>query len=317
MRQPLSTIESIAYYLGMVLPQHDKRSRRQVDKLQELVQQANWILADAIHYLQASPPLPQTIDIDECISECVSEAAKGDAVPIHLELSDSPTLVRSDPEQLRHLLRNVLYFFRQAGRPDGHTEPQGGHGVACTGMACGDGPITAIFPSMIPLISEKVGAALNAQIGMEFLASMQYEAIAAWFKLEGLPRLQAHFSKQAEEEREHAHRFIRFLLDAGRSLDLPAIPAPQCQFKSATEAVQVSLDHEFKVTESIQNLYSLAEKENDRFTQNSLQWFIEEQLEEVSSMDELLQMVKRAGDGGLLFVEHYLASQPSESGDKN
>lgn len=169
---------------------------------------------------------------------------------------------------------------------------------------------------MTSLISKKVAAAINAQIGLEFLASLQYEAIAAWFKLEGLPRLKAHFSKQATEEREHAHRFIGYLLDAGMGLELPAIPAPKCKFKSAEEAAQLALDHELKVTDSIKKLLNLAEKENDHFTQNSLQWFINEQLEEVSSADELLQIISRAGDAGLLFVEHYLATK-LEAGEDN
>ncbi len=168
---------------------------------------------------------------------------------------------------------------------------------------------------MTPLISKKVAAAINAQIGLEFLASHQYEAIAAWFKLEGLPRLKAHFSKQAAEERDHAHRFISYLLDAGMELALPAIPAPQCRFKSAEEAAQLALDHELQVTDSIKALLNLAEKENDHFTQNSLQWFINEQLEEVSSADELLQIISRAGDAGLLFVEHYLATKLEADGD--
>ncbi len=170
---------------------------------------------------------------------------------------------------------------------------------------------------MTPLISKKVAAAINAQIGLEFLASLQYEAIAAWFKLEGLPRLKAHFSKQATEEREHAHRFINYLLDAGMELDLPAIPAPKCKFRSAEEAAQLALDHELKVTDSIKALLNLAEKENDHFTQNSLQWFINEQLEEVSSADELLQIISRAGDAGLLFVEHYLATKLEAADDKD
>lgn len=169
---------------------------------------------------------------------------------------------------------------------------------------------------MTALISAKVAAALNAQIGLEFLASLQYEAISAWFRLEGLPRLQAHFARQAEEERDHAHRFIKYLLDAGQALDLPAIPAPKCRFKSAEDAVKLALEHELKVTDSIKALLTLAEKEGDRFTQHSLQWFIQEQLEEVSSADELLQIVRRAGEGGLLFVEHYLSTRggPSPGG---
>jgi len=168
---------------------------------------------------------------------------------------------------------------------------------------------------MTPLIPKKVAAALNAQVGMEFLASLQYEAISAWFKLEGLPRLHAYFTKQATEERAHAHRFIKYLLDAGVGLDLPAIPAPRCKFKSAVEAARLALESELQVTDSIRAILTLAQKESDPFTQNFLQWFIKEQLEEVSSADELLQIVQRAGDGGLLFVEHFIASKGGEADD--
>lgn len=113
LRQPLSTIESIAYYLGMVLPHHESRMKKQVDKLQQVVHQANWILSDAVHYLQANPPAPQTLDLDEFVSLSVTEVAKGDSVRVHLELCETPTLLRFDPEQLRHLLRTLLLFFRQ------------------------------------------------------------------------------------------------------------------------------------------------------------------------------------------------------------
>jgi len=95
-------------------------------------------------------------------------------------------------------------------------------------------------------------------------------------------------------------------------LEMPAIPAPKCKFKSATEAARLALDHELRVTDSIRGILTLAQKENDPFTQNFLQWFIKEQLEEVSSADELLQIINHAGDGGLLFVEHFIASK----GDK-
>lgn len=162
------------------------------------------------------------------------------------------------------------------------------------------------------LISPKVAAAINDQIGLEFFASMQYEAIAAWFKLEGLPRLSSHFGTQASEERGHAHRFIQFLVETGSPLNLPAIPAPKCSFTSAEEAADVALQHELKVTHAIKELFDLADKEGDRFTQSSLQWFITEQLEEVSSADELCQMLRRAGEGGLLIIEHFLASRPTK-----
>lgn len=184
-------------------------------------------------------------------------------------------------------------------------------------MACRGIPAPVIFAvAMTPLISKKVAAALNAQVGMEFLASLQYEAIAAWFKLEGLPRLHAHFAQQATEERDHAHRFIKYILDAGVSLEIPAIAAPKCKLKSAVEAAHLALEHELRVTDSIRAILTLAQKEGDPFTQNFLQWFISEQLEEVSSADELLQIIERAGDGGLLFVEHFIASKGGGKADK-
>lgn len=157
------------------------------------------------------------------------------------------------------------------------------------------------------LMSKDMNGALNEQIGHEFAASMQYVAIAAHFDCEGLPQLAAHFYRQANEEREHAMRFVKFVIDAGGRVEIPAVPAARSAFSSAEEAVQMSLDREMKVTKQINELMDRAIKENDHITRNFLGWFVEEQLEEVSSMDTLLNMVRRAGEKGLLFVENYLA----------
>ena len=156
------------------------------------------------------------------------------------------------------------------------------------------------------LFSKDMNAAVNAQVGHEFGASIQYVAIAAHFDSEGLPALARHFYKQANEEREHAMRFVKFVVDADGMLEVPAIPAPRSRFKSAEEAVQLSLDWEMTVTKQINSLVDLAIKQNDHISKNFLEWFVNEQLEEVSSMDTLLRMVRRAGEKGLLFVENYL-----------
>lgn len=158
------------------------------------------------------------------------------------------------------------------------------------------------------LISPKMTAALNEQIGNEFGASIQYVAIAAHFDTEGLPALARHFYKQAQEEREHAMRFVKYVVDAGSAVEIPAIPAPRSRFKSAEEAVELSLQWEMTVTKQINELVDQAIRENNHITKNFLEWFVNEQLEEVSSMDTLLRMVRRAGEKGLLFVEHYLAT---------
>jgi ferritin len=130
-------------------------------------------------------------------------------------------------------------------------------------------------------------------------------AIAAYFGNESLPELSKHFNKQAMEEREHAMKFVNYVLDAGGLPEIPAIPAPKSRFASAEDAVKLSLDWEVAVTKQINELVDLAGKENDHTSHTFLQWFVNEQLEEVSSMDMLLKHVRRAG-ANLLFVEDYL-----------
>ncbi len=161
------------------------------------------------------------------------------------------------------------------------------------------------------LISEKMNSAINQQIGNEFLASLQYVSIAAWFSSESLPQLAAHFFQQSKEEREHALKFAKYVLDAGGRVRIPAIAEPKSQFSSAEEAVRHALEHEKLVTRQINDLVDLGMKENDHLTQSFLQWFVTEQLEEVSSMDTLLKIVQRAGEKGLLHVEEYLARSKS------
>ncbi|SRR5581483_1135787 len=156
------------------------------------------------------------------------------------------------------------------------------------------------------LTKQKIIDAINEQIGYEFSASMQYYAIAAHFAAEALPQISAHFFKQAEEEKGHALRFIKYVVDAGGRVVIPAIEAPQGIFKTPEAAVKLSLDQEVKVTHQINALVELARNENDYITINFLQWFLTEQLEEVSSMDNLLKIVQRAGND-LLQADEYLA----------
>jgi ferritin len=156
------------------------------------------------------------------------------------------------------------------------------------------------------LTTQKVIDAINEQIGYEFSASMQYYAIAAYFASDALPQFSGHFFKQAEEEKGHALRFVKYVVDAGGRVIIPAIEAPQSKFKNAEKAIKLSLDQEIHVTQQINALVGLARMENDYITINFLQWFLTEQLEEVSSMDNLLKIVQRTGDN-LLQADDYLA----------
>ena len=156
------------------------------------------------------------------------------------------------------------------------------------------------------LISEALNTAINAQVGHELGNSHQYMAIAAYFEAENLFGLAKIYTKQAEEEREHALKFIQFLLDSGGKVTIPAVPAPRNEFKSAEDAAQVAYDSEVRTTGEIYDLMDLANTEKNHIAANFLQWFVSEQLEEVASAQTRLGVIKRAGPS-VLMVEAYLA----------
>ena len=158
----------------------------------------------------------------------------------------------------------------------------------------------------IVLMSQELAKAFNEQVGHEFGASMQYVSIAAHFHQRHLMLLSKLFLEQADEERQHAMKFVQYLLDTKAELRIPAIPAPSPAFASAEDAVQAALNWEQEVTRQITALMDLATKQNDYLGQSFLQWFIDEQLEEVVKMDRLLGVIKQSGEKNLLMVEAYL-----------
>jgi ferritin len=121
------------------------------------------------------------------------------------------------------------------------------------------------------------------------------------------------FFEQAEEEKEHAMKFVHYLLETQASLQIPAIPAPKHNFSSAEEAVAAALDWEKEVTGQINNLMEIAVQKDDYLSQSFLRWYVDEQLEEINKMDQLLSVVRRAGEKNLIMVEAYLAHL--ETGD--
>jgi ferritin len=156
------------------------------------------------------------------------------------------------------------------------------------------------------ILSAKLTAALNAQIGHELENSNRYVAIASYFEGECLFMLAKIYFKQAEEEREHALKFVKFLLETGGKVVIPPIPAPPSEFSTAEAAAQSALDSEIRTTDEIYRLVELATSEKNYIAVNFLQWFVSEQLEEISSAQSRLSVIKRAGPS-VLMVEAYLA----------
>jgi ferritin len=149
---------------------------------------------------------------------------------------------------------------------------------------------------------------LNEQIGHEFAAHQQYVAIAVHYDAETLPRLAAFFYRQAVEERNHAMMMVQYLLDADADVVVPAVTAPKTGFGDIVEPVQLALDQERRVSDQIATLAGIARDAGDYASEQFMQWFIKEQVEEVASMSDLLTIVGRATDDPLR-AEEYLARE--------
>lgn len=149
---------------------------------------------------------------------------------------------------------------------------------------------------------------LRAQVGHEFDAHQQYVALAVWFDAQDLPRLAAHFYRQALEERNHAMMLVQYLLDRDLSVEIPGVRPPRNVFGSVRELVELALTQEREVTDQIVALAKAARSEGDYVGEQFMQWFLQEQVEEVSSMSTLLTVVDRAGDN-LFNVEDFLARE--------
>jgi len=159
------------------------------------------------------------------------------------------------------------------------------------------------------LISKELTAAINEEIGLELFASNQYLNIAAYFEGLALKKLAKMFYKQSDEERGHALKFAKYVVEAGGELVVPAVEAPKAAFKSVEEAVRLSLDWELEVTRRCNALMALAIEQKDYIAQDFLRWFVTEQLEEVSTMEGLLKVVQQAGERNLIMLEAYLSHE--------
>jgi ferritin len=156
------------------------------------------------------------------------------------------------------------------------------------------------------MISKAMNKALNEQIVNELSASMAYRQMAFEFDEMGLKIFSAKFQSQADEEHDHAMRIARYIADSGGKVRIGAIPEPESGHKSAKAMVEAALASEIRVSKQIYGLVDLGETEKDHSTRSFLKWFVDEQVEEVSTMNDLLQLVKMAGEANLFLAEQRL-----------
>ena len=160
-------------------------------------------------------------------------------------------------------------------------------------------------------IGKPMQDALNEQINKEFFSSYLYLSMAAYFEDKNLTGFAHWMQLQADEEREHAMKFYKYILDSGGRVQLKAIDAPATDWKSNLEVAEQVAEHEAKVTASIHHLYELALNEKDYAAQVMLQWFITEQVEEEKNATELVAKLRLIEERGtaVLMLDHRLSKR--------
>nr|BAL58476.1 ferroxidase [Candidatus Acetothermum autotrophicum] len=167
------------------------------------------------------------------------------------------------------------------------------------------------------MLSKRLQAALNEQIVRELESAYVYLSMCAYFEVQNL-RGMAHWMRlQAQEELKHAMKIFDFVNDRGGRVELGAIAKPPVDFKSPLDAFQKALAHEQKITKCINDLYDLADDEDDYPTEVMLHWFIDEQVEEEKSASEIVEQLKLIGESGagLLILDQKLAQRTAEDED--
>ena len=164
-------------------------------------------------------------------------------------------------------------------------------------------------------MDERLETAYNAQITMEYGSAYAYLAMGAWLEAEGLPGMAHWMRLQSDEETEHALRFYQFVLDRGGRVELGAIDAPETAFTRPLDVFRRSLEQDRAVTASINDLYALAVETRDFASIPLLDWFVNEQVEEESTVQQIIDDLERAGDAGhtLLMLDRELGARQSDA----
>ena len=160
------------------------------------------------------------------------------------------------------------------------------------------------------MASERFVAALTEQIAREFAAAHQYVAIGNYYAAETFPQLTSFFYDQAEEEREHAMKMVNYLIDRGIQPDIGGVASPKGTFGDHVEPIRLALEQERHVTIKISELFEIARETRDYASEQFMQWFVQEQVEEEAAMGDLLAVAERTVSVPMLLEEYLARDKP-------
>ena len=159
------------------------------------------------------------------------------------------------------------------------------------------------------MISNKIEDALNEQVNKEFYSAYLYLAMSAYCNTIGLPGFAQWMRNQYEEEILHVTKMYDYILDQGGKVNLKLIEQPPQEYGTPLEIFEKTLEHEQFVTGCIHNLMGIAIDERDYATQTFLQWYVTEQVEEESNVNDVVAPLRMVGEdkGGLMMIDQQLA----------
>lgn len=173
------------------------------------------------------------------------------------------------------------------------------------------------WPSVLTkaMLKEPIENALNEQINAELYSEYLYLSMAAYYEEQGLSGFSSWMRAQANEENDHAMRLYDYILERDGRVNLDSIDSPPSEWDSPTGAFQAAYEHEVKITGMIDDLVALTREENDNATENMLQWFVAEQVEEEATTQDILDKLRHVGDDGtgLLMVNQELSQRGGNS----
>jgi ferritin len=161
------------------------------------------------------------------------------------------------------------------------------------------------------MISKKMQDALNEQINAELYSAYLYLSMVAYFKSINLPGFATWMRVQTQEEIVHAMKIYDYVNERGGRVILKSIGEPQTEWKSPLAAFEAAYGHEQKVTGLINGLVNLAIEEKDHAANMFLQWFVNEQVEEESNADAIVQKLKLMSDapGGMYMLDNEMGQR--------
>jgi ferritin len=152
-------------------------------------------------------------------------------------------------------------------------------------------------------MNKNIEKIINRQIDREAFSSQLYLAMASWAEAAGYEGISQWFYVQADEERFHMLKFIHYVNERGGNAVVPAIKLPPAKFKDVSDAFQQTLKHEEFITASINEIVALCNTEKDFTTQNFVQWFVAEQIQEEKSARAIIDKINLLGKQNLYLLD--------------